>query len=542
MGKSLAAEAPPPTGGPEAWRHHPRLRRHAFKIQTASKPIAVLARYREAYATCSDPLLRQRHTVHVAAWVALLPDDHESLPACASLLGSLLRTHTCSNSTGKKVWLRTARSGWLDGALHLVALRLQEVHQHASGQVAGCWSELRSSMPHGIWKKLRATCPPPPPQKADQVKQGLGEKREEEMRDEVETHRVKVDTQLAPKPAMLREARRLQHLGIVHMDALQGSERGAAIKDTLHRACAAMDSGDADAMVDAAVSVVGLMSPPRAVAKGEEDAKPMPESAKARLEAAEQVRLRAALLQLLGLRGEGGLDLNDAGTKKLLKIPFERLRHLMQQRAICHCTSRPQWGLLAGAIGLAESGGQDLQGISPDAPDEALALNGTPSLRRAAVQIEWTRDMDRKLLEFRAQGMTFTAMQESFGRSLAYLSGRFKQLLEDPDAPCPSSSSANNSQRLAHHRKLAQNALLGLPGQRGTPSQICNAILGMPEAVISGLNRELETRPTRCSNGKEKWMNYVADELSKRHEFYKVGKVGNQAIWQLDMTKQNLQV
>eukprot|EP00929_Paragymnodinium_shiwhaense_P066402 TRINITY_DN33302_c0_g1_i3.p1 TRINITY_DN33302_c0_g1~~TRINITY_DN33302_c0_g1_i3.p1 ORF type:complete len:121 (-),score=18.68 TRINITY_DN33302_c0_g1_i3:102-464(-) len=107
--KALPTEQPAPESTAEDWEGQPRLKRHVHKLLMARDPSAVLVRYR----SCCESLEREvlmRYSVHVAAWVALLPDDNPLLPDCSRLLAHYL-------SARKRVHL----SPWLRGCLHLVA-------------------------------------------------------------------------------------------------------------------------------------------------------------------------------------------------------------------------------------------------------------------------------------------------------------------------------------------------------------------------------------------------------------------------------------
>merc|ERR1712224_211053 len=86
----LPAETSCPDGGVTEWRSHPRFKRHLRKFQRFSNPHAAFEKYRNNARECDRAAL-QRHTVHVAAWVSLLPVVEGAVPECAHLLGFLLK-------------------------------------------------------------------------------------------------------------------------------------------------------------------------------------------------------------------------------------------------------------------------------------------------------------------------------------------------------------------------------------------------------------------------------------------------------------------
>merc|ERR1719502_2352086 len=106
-------------------------------------------------------------------------------------------------------------------------------------------------------------------------------------------------------------------------------------------------------MVQAVLVAVGLLAAPRAVDTTQTDVQ-MTEIAKEQLQNARQSLLRDLLLQLLGAR-QGGLDLNDEGTRKLLVVPFERLRLLLRSRELSKLASAQQWGAIAGIVGVGHA-------------------------------------------------------------------------------------------------------------------------------------------------------------------------------------------
>jgi len=296
MGPSVRAECAAPSGDLEAWSQHPRLQGHLHRFENADKE-RVLARYqRVASSLTGSPLLR--HTVHVGAWVALLPVEHESLPACVRLLAALLRLRG-----------RCRVTPWLRGVLHLVALRLREL---CVGECKPAhWMELKRSMPRQVWKDFRAECPALPaggdveegestpkhkavkvPPKVEQVSGEVshtaivpdpplpigvrGRKRSlendapvdddtlapdgmpEVMKAE-ESHLLDLFMELEPysSPKTLRGVREQQRATIAALQKLHGSARDAKIAAVQEFATKALELEDADMMVRAVVLIVG---------------------------------------------------------------------------------------------------------------------------------------------------------------------------------------------------------------------------------------------------------------------------------------------
>ncbi|CAE8689239.1 unnamed protein product [Polarella glacialis] len=129
--------APPSNGEAtlEDWKTHPRLQKHLQRFLDSPDPGRVLSRY-AAQAQNLNPEKLLRIAVHVGAWVALLsleqaaasPSSEEedvSQPSPVQLLAEILRLRG-----------RAKISDWLQGVLHLVALRLQDVRRDVQGQAA----------------------------------------------------------------------------------------------------------------------------------------------------------------------------------------------------------------------------------------------------------------------------------------------------------------------------------------------------------------------------------------------------------------------
>ncbi|CAE8640498.1 unnamed protein product [Polarella glacialis] len=119
----------------EDCKTHPRLQKHWQRFLDSPDPGKVLSRYSaQAMHLNLEKLLRI--AVHVSAWVALLPleqgaespsggKEDVSRPSPVQFLAQILRLRG-----------RAKISDWLQGALHLVALRLQDVRREVQGQVA----------------------------------------------------------------------------------------------------------------------------------------------------------------------------------------------------------------------------------------------------------------------------------------------------------------------------------------------------------------------------------------------------------------------
>ncbi|CAE8612325.1 unnamed protein product, partial [Polarella glacialis] len=151
--------APPSNGNTtlEDWNTHPRLQTHLQRFLGSPDPGRVLSRY-SVHAQNLSPEKLLRIAVHVGAWVALLPLEQAasstsgevdgSQPSPVQLLAQILRLRG-----------RAKITEWLQGVLHLVALRLQDVRHDVQGQAARPWMELRRSMPKTVWRELRTQRP-----------------------------------------------------------------------------------------------------------------------------------------------------------------------------------------------------------------------------------------------------------------------------------------------------------------------------------------------------------------------------------------------
>eukprot|EP00438_Fugacium_kawagutii_P031127 Skav201751 [mRNA] locus=scaffold1973:63999:65934:- [translate_table: standard] len=128
-------DKPPPMDDVEAWVSHARLARHVRRLLGSKHPMAVLKRYEDRAHEGG-----QRCCVHVAAWVALLPEDSELLTPAVDLLAQLLATRP-----------RTRYRPWLEGSLRVVARRSTVFRDHPS------WRELKKRLPRKIWDTVDAT-------------------------------------------------------------------------------------------------------------------------------------------------------------------------------------------------------------------------------------------------------------------------------------------------------------------------------------------------------------------------------------------------
>ena len=310
--RRIAAVAPTPDGGAEEWRRHPRLQRHLTRFCAKENQEGVLNRYWRKAAGVSDQEPPYRDMTHVAAWVALLPFETTLLPDCARVLSLFLRRHPCGarSETSRK----GASSGhllWLRGTLHLVARRLKELRAEAPGGLAEHWLDLQRSMPWSVWRTLRASCP---------AIASIGKEAE---------RRGAVDE------------------GAHHaVDAHAGRE--AEVKAVLQEAAASLEAGDAGRMLKAVIEAAASLSAPRRATVQGEGAETMTEAALDRLRAAQQSRLREALLRLL----DEGLDLSDPGTLQLLRAPLEKLKSLLRGQCLSSVAHADQWLALARVIGV----------------------------------------------------------------------------------------------------------------------------------------------------------------------------------------------
>ncbi|CAE8721487.1 unnamed protein product [Polarella glacialis] len=332
------SKATTPRGGLESWYAHPRLLRHARRFETSRDPEAVLLRYYRLSA--EDPELL-RAACHVAAWVALLPEELVARPQGRSELSAVrLLAQLLRRRLGKRI------TPWLRGILQLVARRQLP---GIDGGDQEHWLQLKRSLPNSFWKSLSSD----PVLEADPETSEATE-RSQQVRDQA----CGVEDQVSS----LRAVRKQQLMAIARADALDGDSRESEVISVQVRAQAALDHNNPDRMIEAVVEAVGLLSPPREIISKSSVGASMTERAQAQLRAASQSRLRAFLLYLLGLLSgnsfpnTSGLDLEDPGTMQLLQVPFERLRQLLKDRVLEGLACAPQWALLAGVVGISVAG------------------------------------------------------------------------------------------------------------------------------------------------------------------------------------------
>ena len=317
--RRIAAVAPTPAvdpnqdGGAEEWRCHPRLQRHLTRFCAKENQEGVLNRYRRKAEAASDQEPPFRDMTHVAAWVQLLPFEAALLPDCARVLSLFLWRHPCGAPS------ETSRKGassddllWLRGTLHLVARRLKELRAEAPGGLTEHWLDLQRRMPRSVWRTLRASC-----------------------------------------PAIASVGKEAERCGAVDegahhaVDAQAGRE--AEVKAVLQEAAASLEAGDADRMLNAVIEAAAILSAPHRAAVQREGAETMSEAALDRLRAAQQSRLREALLRLLG----EGLDLSDPGTLQLLRAPLEKLKSLLGGQCLSSVAHADQRLALAQVVGVS---------------------------------------------------------------------------------------------------------------------------------------------------------------------------------------------
>ena len=315
--RCIAAVAPAPEGGAEEWRRHPRLQRHLTRFCANENQEGVLGQCRRKAAGASDQEPPCRDMTHVAAWVALLPSEAALLPDCARVLSFFLRRHPCgARSETSRKGASSDHLSWLRGTLHLVARRLKELRAEAPGGLVEHWLDLRRSMPGSVWRTLRASCP---------AIASVGKEAERRGAVDEGTHRS--------------------------VDAHAGRE--AEVNAVLQEAAASPEDGDADRMLKAVVEAAAILSAPHRAAVQGEGAETMTEAALDRLRAAQQSRLREALLRLL----DEGLDLSDPGILQLLRAPLEKLKGLLRGQCLSSVAHADQWSALARVVGVSHGDG-----------------------------------------------------------------------------------------------------------------------------------------------------------------------------------------
>jgi len=136
--------------------------------------------------------------------------------------------------------------------------------------------------------------------------------------------------------ATLRYFRMQQRQQLAASIALTGLDRGTALRDVVGLAEAALCAHDADAMVSCLGPLIGCLQEPKH--RGDR------RQASVFNDCIEQDQLRDMILRLLGVMDERGLDTNDLGTRKLLKLPFKLINSLLPaQNDLSRFAWREQW-------------------------------------------------------------------------------------------------------------------------------------------------------------------------------------------------------
>ncbi|CAK0854408.1 unnamed protein product [Prorocentrum cordatum] len=148
----------------------------------------------------------------------------------------------------------------------------------------------------------------------------------------------------------LRGVRRAQSRRLAELGTPQRAVRDELVAAALAAAREALRRGDPEAMVNAVVDIIALLSPPRRPGVRAQGL-PMPEGAVDRLRAARQRALRRALLRLLS--GQGGPDLSDAGTRSLLRCPLAHLARMLRGVQLGSMRSAVQWTRIADVFAAA---------------------------------------------------------------------------------------------------------------------------------------------------------------------------------------------
>ncbi|CAE8601268.1 unnamed protein product [Polarella glacialis] len=384
------------------WKSHPRLQKHLRRFLGSPDQGRVLSRYhRQVQQMGREELLRV--AVHVGAWVALLPleqavsrpGDGEIAgePSPVQLLARILRLRGRANITA-----------WLQGVLHLVALRLQEVRKIAElGRNVTHWTELRRSMPKAIWRNLRTQSPSIPESRSlpvtgavkSQLCEGssgraVGKRKTPLLDPQITPHGA--DDATDPDPAARGEAqdrrnsphpenrdsgqdiaeagqgqvvnshqdrdifeaatsddkvvRRFQRDGMAFSNAGL-EERAFRIASLEQRLVALVVAESWDRLCALLREAAAALSGPRLVAALPQGESAMPEEAKERLQGNLQGRLRKLICN-----GLGYLDLSDSGTAALLEPGLSFMGRLIDKFAEAHARSLEealagkQWGRL----------------------------------------------------------------------------------------------------------------------------------------------------------------------------------------------------
>ncbi|CAE8649226.1 unnamed protein product, partial [Polarella glacialis] len=345
--------APPSNGEAtvEDWKTHPRLQKHAQRFLDSPDPGRVLSRY-SGQAQNLNPEKLLRIAVHVGAWVALLPLDQAAAspggreedvgqPSPVQLLAQILRLRG-----------RAKISDWLQGVLHLVALRLQDVRRTVQGEAARPWMKLRRSMPKAIWRELRTHClaipscgdtkeqeepaaqvvllkrNTPPEQsepagaraeeaESDMLQQSLGQASEALLASDQNKEISILGSE--------KVVRRFHRDGAVFSNA-NLEERALHVVGLEERLVKAVDSEFWDRVCSLIREAAAALAAPRQKVALNEAATPMLEDAQERLQANFQGRLRKLIC-----KGLAYLDLSDVGTASQLEPSLSVMKLLIER-------------------------------------------------------------------------------------------------------------------------------------------------------------------------------------------------------------------
>ncbi|CAE8596349.1 unnamed protein product [Polarella glacialis] len=317
--------APPSCGEAvvEDWKTHPRLQKHVRRFLDSPDPSKVLSRY-AAQAQNLNPEKLLRIAVHVGAWVALLPleqaaappsseEEDGSQPSPVQLLAEILRLRG-----------RAKISDWLQGVLHLVALRLQDVRLNVQGEAARPWMELRRSTPKAIWRELRTQRPAIPTggeSKSAMLQQSGGPATEVLLASDLHQEISKLGNEKA--------VRRFHRDGTAFSNS-NLEERALHVEGLEERLVKAAASESWDQVCSLIREAAAALAAPRQKAALNDAAVPMPDDAQERLQANLQGRLRKLIC-----KGLGYLDLSDAGTASQLELALAVMKLLIERFKVC---------------------------------------------------------------------------------------------------------------------------------------------------------------------------------------------------------------
>ncbi|CAE8586576.1 unnamed protein product [Polarella glacialis] len=410
--------------------------------------VAVLSRY-SAQAQNLDREKLLRIAVHVGAWVALLPleqaassprsKDDVSQPSPVQLLAQILRLRA-----------RAKITDWLQGVLHLVALRLQDVRRDLHGQAAVPWMELRRSMPKAIWRDLRTQLPAIPlacgeskeqqelADPASQLKRKMPSQHTESAGQRTEESAGPVTEALTASDFHLeiselgnkKAVRRFHRDGAVFSNS-NLEERALHVDSLEERLVKAVASESWDRVCSLIKEAAAALVAPRQNAALNGAAVPMPDDAQERLQANLQGRLRKLIC-----KGLGYLDLSDVGTASHLEPALSYMKLLIERFKVRgqldEARAAKQW-LRLQCILTAEATAQaeaDLESLHPEGgsrryflqnlvgkktwtgTDKASTRNGvyTPSERIQCNPL--TEDKNNLIEGVRVSGKAGSALQE----------------------------------------------------------------------------------------------------------------------------------